>query len=133
MSEPTKTHHTKALDMVEILFSTRQRYSIPINRINDLIHLLESIKYVKKLTPNTNTDWVSIEELIAEDVANYTKPGLALSGARHKAGLTQIELANKLGIRQENLSKMENGKRTISISMAKQLSKILKVDYRIFL
>lgn len=118
--------------MVEILFSTQQRYLIPANRIDDLTRLFESIKYVKKLNADS-TDLVSIEEAFATEIAAYTKPGLALRGARHKEGLTQTELANRLGIRQENLSKMENGKRPISKTMAKRFARILKVDYRIFL
>jgi len=47
--------------------------------------------------------------------------------------MSQGELAKKLGIPQGNLSKMENGKRPIGKAMAKRLSEILNIDYRVFL
>jgi DNA-binding XRE family transcriptional regulator len=126
-----RTHPIKQPKTIEILLSNKQCYSIPMNRVNDLIRILENIKFIKKLEPRSN--WMTIEELVEQDVAIYTKPGVTLSGARHKEGLTQIELAARLGIRQENLSKMEHGKRPISLSMAKRLAKVLKIDYRVFL
>jgi len=44
-----------------------------------------------------------------------------------KAGLTQVLIARKLGIRQNMVSDYENGRRTYSDAMAKRLSKTLKV------
>lgn len=132
MLEHTKTRPTEKNGMVEILFSTHQRYRVPFNHVEDLSHLLESLKYVKKVE-TTEDEWISLETLLAKDVEKYTWPGLALKGARLKENFTQAQLSKKLGIRQENLSKMERGKRTISPAMAKRLAKILKVDYKIFL
>lgn len=65
--------------------------------------------------------------------AKFTSAGACIQGARLKEGLTQEELAAKLDISQTNLSKMELGKRPIGKKMAKRLSKILKIDYRVFL
>ena len=53
--------------------------------------------------------------------------GNLLAGARLKAGLTQGQLAKKLGIRQNMVSDYERGHRTYSDAMAKRLSKTLKV------
>jgi transcriptional regulator with XRE-family HTH domain len=53
--------------------------------------------------------------------------GNLLAGARLKAGLTQTQLANELGIRQNMVSDYENGRRTYSDAMAKRLSTVLKV------
>jgi plasmid maintenance system antidote protein VapI len=47
--------------------------------------------------------------------------------------MTQVELAEKLDIPQQNISEMENGKRPIGKSMAKRLASIFRVNYRIFL
>ena len=53
--------------------------------------------------------------------------GDLLAGARLKAGLTQVHLTEKLGIRQNMVSDYERGRRTYSDAMAKRLSKTLKV------
>jgi len=123
-------HHTSQ-NMVEIQFSTKQHYAVPLEHAEELIHFLDNLKFVKKLKPQD--EWISLEELLAEDIATLGKPGLSLKGARLKEGLTQSQLAKKLNIRQENLSKMESGKRPISRTMAKRLAEILSIDYRLFL
>ena len=56
-----------------------------------------------------------------------------LGGCRHKAGLTQKQLATELGISQNHISEMENGKRTIGRVMALRLAKLFDTDYRKFL
>jgi transcriptional regulator with XRE-family HTH domain len=48
-------------------------------------------------------------------------------------GVSQSELARRLGIPQSNLSKMESGSRPIGKKMAARLAKVLKTDYRVFL
>ena len=76
---------------------------------------------------------VSADKVFKDLYAKYTKPGVALRGGRGKQGFTQEELAEKLGIEQGDLSKLENGKRPISRKMARKLAEILKMDYRAFL
>ena len=76
---------------------------------------------------------VPADEVFKDLYAKYTKPGVALRGGRGKEGFTQEELAEKLGIEQGDLSKLENGKRPISRKMAQKLAEILKMDYRAFL
>lgn len=53
--------------------------------------------------------------------------GNLLAGARLKAGLTQSQLAEKLGIRQNMISDYERGRRSYSDAMATRLSRVLKV------
>jgi hypothetical protein len=60
-------------------------------------------------------------------------PGVSLAGARHREGLTQMQLARLTGIPQRHLSEMEHGKRPIGKERAKVLAQMLHVDYRIFL
>jgi DNA-binding XRE family transcriptional regulator len=60
-------------------------------------------------------------------------PGVALAGARHKEGLTQVQLARLSGIPQRHISEMEHGKRPIGKELAKKLAQVLKIDYRVFL
>ena len=56
-----------------------------------------------------------------------------LKSAREGAGLTQSQLATKLKIPQSNVSQMETGARSIGKNLAKRLSKIFDLDYRVFL
>jgi len=60
-------------------------------------------------------------------------PGVVLSGARTKEGLTQKELADKLNITQGHVSEMESGKRSIGKAMAKRLGAVLNISYKVFL
>lgn len=48
-----------------------------------------------------------------------------LKQARHEAGLTQVQLANKLGITQSGFSSYENGGREPTLATLANLSKIL--------
>lgn len=53
--------------------------------------------------------------------------------SRERAGLTQVELAEKLRMPQANLSQIETGRRSVGKVMAKRLSKVFSLDYRVFL
>lgn len=56
-----------------------------------------------------------------------------LSGARKCEGWTQRELAQRLNIKQQHVSEMENGKRTITVKMAKELAQVFGTGYKTFL
>ncbi len=60
-------------------------------------------------------------------------PGVSLSGARGKEGMTQRELSKLTGIPQRHISEMENGKRPIGKETAKKLGKALNISYKVFL
>jgi DNA-binding XRE family transcriptional regulator len=60
-------------------------------------------------------------------------PATILHGARLRCELTQVELAEKLGIKQNHVSEMENGKRHISRAMAAKLSKIFNLSTETFI
>jgi DNA-binding XRE family transcriptional regulator len=74
------------------------------------------------------------EELYSlEEVFPDSRPGSRLKGIRLREGLTQKEMAEHLGIRQNHISAMENGARSISLEMAKRAGKKYNVSYKIFL
>jgi plasmid maintenance system antidote protein VapI len=75
-------------------------------------------------------DW---RELFKESIAKRTPKGLYLRGVRLREGYTQRELGKLVGVNQNNISAMENGKRPIGKSMAKRLAEVLDTDYRQFL
>lgn len=60
-------------------------------------------------------------------------PGVFLSGARYREGMTQAELAAKTGIPRRHISEMERGIRAIDRRNARKLAKALEADARHFL
>ncbi len=74
------------------------------------------------------SDAILWEDLAKDRIAKYKKSGLALRGARYREGLSQKELAKRTGISQENISRMENGKRAVGEQIAKRLAKVLRID-----
>ncbi len=77
---------------------------------------------------NDNDDLVTWEEAFPE-----LGTGSVLQGARDREGLTQAELAEKIGAKPHHISEMENGKRAIGKSMAKRLAQVLNTGYKVFL
>ena len=71
--------------------------------------------------------------LSMEEVFPDMSPAKVLRGFRGRDGMTQLELAGKLGIAQTRVSEMESGKRRISVKMAKQLAEIFETSYKAFL
>ncbi len=70
---------------------------------------------------------VSIESTKFWREMEKSRIGNLLAGARLKAGMTQAQLAEKLGIRQNMVSDYEHGRRKYSDAMAKHLSEALHV------
>jgi plasmid maintenance system antidote protein VapI len=60
-------------------------------------------------------------------------PGTVLSGARTKAGFTQVQLAEQSGVPQRHISEMEHGKRTIGKDRARRLASVLDIPYQTLL
>jgi len=70
----------------------------------------------------------SIAEIFPE-----AHPGMVLRGFRGRDDITQIALAEKLGISQNRISDMESGKRPITRRMAERLGTLFEVPYKAFL
>ena len=68
-----------------------------------------------------------------EEVFPESHPGMALKGYRMREGMTQKQLAARIGVSVSNLSEMERGRRTIGKGMAKRIGEATGVDYRTFL
>lgn len=80
---------------------------------------------MEKYGESESTPW---EELARDRIAKHRKAGLALRGARYRERLSQKDLAQLTSISQENISKMENGQRSIGPQVAKKLAKALRID-----
>lgn len=107
MSVRTRTHHTrKAKRVVKPVIKAKAKAKSKIN------------------------SW----EGVFDDVFNkYTKAGALLKGYRYKLEMTQKELSEEVGVSQNHLSEMENGKRSIGKEVAKRFAEYFDTDYRLFL
>lgn len=117
MQEHTKKPH---IDTVELHFIG------PVNKQKEALELL------KKLGFQDVSDSIPWRDAFP-GIEEHNLPGISLAGARGKEGLTQVQLSELTGIPQRHISEMERGKRPIGKKTAKLFSKVLRVDYRIFL
>jgi ribosome-binding protein aMBF1 (putative translation factor) len=91
-------------------------------------HLQKLEAFLEKYGESESISW---EELAKDDIAKYGKGGIVLRGARYREGISQKELAKRTSISQENISKMENGRRIIGEKVAKKLAKVLRIDFEL--
>jgi ribosome-binding protein aMBF1 (putative translation factor) len=101
--------------------------SIHGERVDELLAWIRKKYDVAVLSSDDSEDSIPIEETEFWNEMEKNRIGNLIAGARLKAGLTQAELAKKLGIRQNMISDYERGRRNLSEVMAKRFSKILKV------
>jgi ribosome-binding protein aMBF1 (putative translation factor) len=62
------------------------------------------------------------------ELAAQLRAGIALRDAREGAGLTQTELAAKIGIAQSALSRIEAGRTNITLAMLRRIADALEID-----
>jgi len=80
-----------------------------------------------------SADTVRIEDTDFYRKMEINRAGNLLEGARLKAGMSQKQLADAVGIRQTMVSEYENGRRRITKNMAKRFEAVLKVKSERFL
>ena len=88
---------------------------------------------IRATLENNNTILSDESEVIKNLDKKYSRPGACLKGARLKEGLTQGELAKRIGMLKSAVLAMEHGKLPITKSVAELLSKVLHEDYKVFL
>lgn len=88
--------------------------------------LLTSIKEYRQ-------DIMPWRQALKNVLSKHGEPAAMVRGSRIKDSITQAELARRLGIPQQHISEMENGKRPIGKAMAKRLARVFRTDYRVFL
>ena len=76
---------------------------------------------------------ISAREFFKDAFGGRPEWAVHLRGFRVREGLTQVELAKRLGIRQSQISEMERGKRSIGKAFAKKLADFFHTDYKSFL
>ena len=62
------------------------------------------------------------------DISANILVGKALAGARGRTGLTQVQLAARLGVPQSFVSKVESGERSVHVYELFRYTEALEVD-----
>jgi len=125
-----KTPHTNYIDMRVALPGKKAKiYHIP-NTDSTREELFLFLSKIEKSCLEKAIPW----EVLAKDrIEKYKKSGLILRGARYREGFSQIDLAKKSGVGQNEISKIENGKRGVGEKVAKKLAKALNFDFQLLL
>jgi len=97
----------------------------------DQAHAIETL--LRESPSSSNDELIDIGEFLP-NLKDATKlPSINFRSIRAKTGLTQNEVAERLGITQAEISKIEGGKRAIGKALAKKIQKEFGIDYRRFL
>ncbi len=122
MSAHMKMRHTKKHAYEVIVKMNKQQ----IHSYLPLVAVREINAVIRKYSGDDSTHWSIVAK---EDIAKRGQSGMVLRGARYRENMSQKELAAKSGVSQENISRIENGKRSVGEKVAKKLAKALKINY----
>ena len=101
--------------------------SIQGERIEELVAWIRKKYELSVLSAEDGGDSIPVEETEFWKQMDRNRVGNLLAGARLKAGLTQGQLARKLGIQQNMVSDYERGRRSLSPGMAARFSEVLHI------
>ncbi len=113
--------------MLVLVKKPRIELSIHGERVDELLAWIKKKYDVVILASEEKDEYLPVESTEFWKEMEKNRIGNLLAGARLKAGFTQTQLAEQLGIRQNMVSDYERGRRTYSDSMAGRLSETLKV------
>jgi ribosome-binding protein aMBF1 (putative translation factor) len=115
--------------MLALVKKPRIEISLQGEKVDELIDWI-SKKFEVSILSSGDTESIAVEDTDFWKEMQSNRIGNLLAGARLKANLSQAQLAEKLGIRQNMISDYERGKRRLSAAMAKRIAKTLhiKVD-----
>jgi len=101
--------------------------SIQGDQVEELVAWIRKKYELSVLSTEDGEDSIPVEETEFWRQMDRNRIGNLLAGARLKAGLTQGQLAKKLGIRQNMVSDYERGRRGLSPAMAARFSAVLHI------
>ena len=105
-----------------------RKYLVPAAKVKSIETLIK--EYAVDSDDNA---LVSAEEVFEKLDKKYSKVGNILSGYRLNKGLTQTQLAKKIGSSQSAIASIENGKRKVGKAMATKLAKVFRTNFKSFL
>lgn len=100
------------------------KFKFPLEAGRGLVHFLQGLQSASQ------GDSVPAEEVFPDIKDPEKRIGIVFRGIRFKHGLTQAEVAKRLGLDQSDVSKIEKGKRSIGKALAKKIEKEFGIDYR---
>lgn len=122
----TKARRTKVPNSCKITIETsfnKKSYCIPNDCVEELENFLREHSKI-----NEPIEW---EILAKERIEKHKKVGLVLRGIRYRENISQRELARRSGISQNEISKIENGKRVVGMKVAKRLAESLGINHNL--
>jgi len=117
--------------MLALVKKPRIELSLQGENVDELIEWI-SKKYDVNILSSDQDDSISIEETDFWKEMQSNRIGNLLVAARLKANLSQSQLAQKLGIRQNMISDYERGKRRLTADMAERIAETLNVKVERF-
>jgi ribosome-binding protein aMBF1 (putative translation factor) len=112
--------------MLALVKKPRIEISLQGENVGELIEWI-SKKYEVDILASDPDESVAIESTDFWQEMQSNRLGNLLSAARLKANLSQSQLAEKLGIRQNMINDYERGKRRLSPDMAKRIAETLNI------
>ena len=92
------------------------------------------VTLLKRLDESSeNEDFVDAEDLYPKLKDPVAGPAISFHGMRLRHGLTQKQMAEKIGVSQSDVSKIEKGERPIGKKLAMRMGQALGIDYKRFL
>ena len=125
MLELTKTQTTAGL--------TELRLVVPRDKADLIADALRSLFLFSGQEMQIKEEAEDEKLYPVSDLFPTITPTMCLRGLRTREGLTQAELAERLGVNQHHISEMENGKRPIGAEMAHRLEEAFGTSYKAFL
>ena len=113
--------------MLALVKKPRIEISLQGENVDELIEWI-SKKFEVSILTSAKSESIAIEDTDFYKEMQSNRIGNLLAGARLKGGLSQAQLAQKLGIRQNMISDYERGQRRLSPAMAKRIAEILKIN-----
>ena len=112
--------------MLALVKRPRIEISLQGEHVDELIEWIRR-KFEVSILTSDSAESIPIEETDFWKEMQSNRIGNLLSAARLKANLSQTQLAEELGIRQNMVSDYERGKRRLSAAMAERIASILSI------
>ncbi len=119
--------------MLVLVKKPRIELSLHGERVDELLTWIEQKYDVDVLSKDPDDELVPIESTAYWARMEENRVGNLLAAARLKAGLTQAQLAQKTGVRQNMISDYERGRRNCSPAMIKRLCRALNLKEELLL
>ncbi len=103
-------------------------FKLPLEAGRGLVKFLHGL-HTRVGSPD-DKDFVPASEIFPDLNNPAKRVGIIFRGIRSKNNLTQTEVAERLGIDQSDVSKIEKGKRSIGKALAKKIEQEFGIDYR---